>query len=232
MPLALHWADLMVDSAKTGSAARLAHAFYMRSVAHTILGEGPDGIRFAELSHDAASKSGSPTALVQALYATGFAVTTTKPEEAKVMLQEAADIASNAGNRWIQAFALTEVLELEARQGRPRQALERYTDVIDLWYRGGDWANQWLSLRHVFGIFVQMRADLGAATLHGAITAAGAAYALPFRAADAERMSSLVDDLRNRLGRTAFASAVRHGAGLSDGEIVEFVRAQISALKP
>ena len=44
-----------------------------------------------------------------------------------------------------------------------------YADVIDLWYRGGDWANQWLSLRHVFGILVQLRAHLGAATLHGAL---------------------------------------------------------------
>jgi predicted ATPase/DNA-binding SARP family transcriptional activator len=229
--LAIHWIDLMVDSAKTGSAARLAHAFYMRSVGHTTLGEGPDGFRFAQLSHDAALKSGSPTALAQALYATGFALTTTQPEEAKVSLQEAADIARNAGNRWIQAFALTEVLEIEANEGRPRHALSRYTDVIDLWYRGGDWANQWLSLRHVFGILVEVRADLGASTLHGALTAAGAAYALPFRAADGERMSSLEDDLRNRLGSAAFASAVKHGAGLSDGEIVEFVRGQISALK-
>ena len=36
-----------------------------------------------------------------------------------VELQRAADIAREAGNRWIQAFALTEVLWLEARQGRP-----------------------------------------------------------------------------------------------------------------
>ncbi len=134
------------------------------------------------------------------------------------------------GNRWIQAFALTEVLWLEARQGRPRQALARYIDVIDLWYRGGDWANQWLSLRHVFGILVQLRADLAAATLHGALTAAGSAYALPFEAADAQRISELVDDLRTGSGPAAFASAVRRGTTLSDGEIIDFVRAQIQTL--
>ena len=145
-------------------------------------------------------------------------------------LQRAADIAREAGNRWIQAFALTEVLWLEAHQGRPREALARYIDVIDLWYRGGDWANQWLSLRHVFGILVQLRADLGAATLHGALTAAGSAYALPFEAADAQRIGVLVDDLRDRLGAAAFASAVRRGTTLSDGEIIAFVRAQIHAL--
>ncbi len=130
----------------------------------------------------------------------GASLAATDPKEATILLQEAADIACNAGNRWIQAFALTEVLWLEASQGRPREALQRYADVIDLWYRGGDWANQWLSLRHVFGILVQLRADLGAATLHGALSAAGAAYALPFAVADAERITSLVDELRDRLG--------------------------------
>jgi hypothetical protein len=124
------------------------------------------------------------------------------------------------------------VLWLEARQGHPREALARYIDVIDLWYRGGDWANQWLSLRHVFGILVQLRADLGAATLHGALTAAGSAYALPFEAVDAQRINDLVDDLRARLGAAAFASAVRRGSSLSDGEIIEFVRAQIRGLAP
>jgi hypothetical protein len=73
---------------------------------------------------------------------------------------------------------------------------------------------------------------LAAATLHGALTAAGSAYALPFEAADAQRISTLVDDLRHRLGAAGFASAVRRGSSLSDGEIIEFVRAQIGALAP
>jgi hypothetical protein len=226
----LYWSDLMVTSAKMGSPARLAHAYYMRSVAYTSIGDSTNGIRFAEESRVAARTSGSPSAMAQALYAVGLALAATDPMEATTLLQEAADIARNAGNRWIQAFALTEVIWLEASQGRPRQALQRFADVIDLWYRGGDWANQWISLRYVFGILVQLRADLGAATLHGALTAAGAAYAIPFGAADAERISSLVDDLRNQLGVAAFASAVRRGASLSDGEIIDFVHGQIRAL--
>jgi len=228
----IEWTDRMIASAQRGSPARLAHALYMRSVAFTTVGDNVRGAQFAANSGVAAADSGSPTAHAQALYAQGLARKATSPLEATAELQRAADIAREAGNRWIQAFALTEVLWLEARQGRPRVALARYIDVIDLWYRGGDWANQWLSLRHVFGILVQLRADLGAATLHGALTAAGSAYALPFEAADAQRINSLVDDLRDRLGAAAFASAVRRGSSLSDGEIIEFVRAQIRALAP
>ena len=226
------WTDRMIASAQSGSPARLAHALYMRSVAFTMMGDSVRGAQFAANSGVAAIESGSPSAHAQALYAKGLARKSTNPHEAADELQRAADIARDAGNRWIQAFALTEVLWLEARHGRPREALARYIDVIDLWFRGGDWANQWLSLRHVFGILVQLRADLGAATLHGALTAAGSAYALPFDAADAQRINALVDDVRERLGAAAFASAVRRGSSLSDGEIVEFVRAQIRALAP
>jgi len=226
----VEWMDRMLASATTGSPARLAHALYMRSVAFTSVGDNVRGGQFASDCLTAAADSRSPTALAQAHYAQGLALKSASPVEASTELQRAADIARDAGNRWIQAFALTEVLWLEAHQGRPREALARYIDVIDLWYRGGDWASQWLSLRHVFGILVQLRADLGAATLHGALTAAGSAYALPFEAADAQQIGVLVDDLRDRLGAAAFASAVRRGTTLSDGEIIDFVRAQIHAL--
>ncbi len=224
------WMDRMLESARSGSPARLAHAFYMRSVAATSVGDNVMGTELANEALAVAQTCKSPTARAQAHYAIGLAREATNPVEAAVDLQLAVELARDAGNRWIEAFALTEVLWLEARQGRPREALARYADVIDLWYRGGDWANQWLSLRHVFGILVQLRAYLGAATLHGALTAAGAAYALPFEAADAEHITALAAAVRERLGAAPFAAAVRRGATLRDGEIIEFVRHQIQAL--
>lgn len=228
--LATDWMDRMISSAQNGSSARLTHALYMRSVAHTSLGDVAKGAQFAGEAVAAANASGSPTAEAQALYALGLALESTNPDEAALHLQRSADVALAAGNRWIQAFALTEVRWLQAREGDPRRALAGYADVVEIWYRGGDWANQWLSLRHVFGILVQLRAHLGAATLHGALAAAGAAYALPFEATEAERTTSLVDELRDRLGAGAFAAAVRRGASLNDGEIIEFVHEQIRAL--
>jgi predicted ATPase/DNA-binding SARP family transcriptional activator len=224
------WMDRMLASAREGSPARLAHALYMRSVACTSVGDSIKGAQFAGEARAAAERSGSPTANAQASYALGLSLESTDPVEAVAHLEHAADLAEGAGNRWIQAFALTEVLWLEAREGRPRDALARYADVVDLWYRGGDWANQWLSLRHVFGILAQLRDYHGAATLHGALTAAGAAYALPFEASDAERISALVGDVRDGLGPAAFASTVRRGASMTDAQIIDFVREQIGAL--
>lgn len=227
----VEWMERMVESARReGSPARLAHALYMRSVAHTSLGEYVKGAQLAGEAAAAARASGSPTARAQAEYALGLALESANPEEASEHLRESVELARAAGNRWIEAFALTEVLWLQARQGEPRAALAGYADVVELWYRGGDWANQWLSLRHVFGILVQLRAHLGAATLHGGLSAAGAAYALPLEAADREHLTALVEELRTRLGASAFATAVRHGASLRDGELVDFARQQIHAL--
>ncbi len=173
--------DSMIESARQGSAGRLAHALYMRSVAHTSLGEYVKGAQLAGEARAAADTSGSPTARAQASYALGLALESTSPTEAAEHLRRAVELAESAGNRWIQAFALTEVLWLRAREGEPREALARYADVVELWYRGGDWANQWLSLRHVFGILVQLHAHLGAATLHGALERGGRGVRPPVR---------------------------------------------------
>jgi hypothetical protein len=226
----LELGDRLVASARAGSAARLAHALYMRSVAFTTVGDNIKGAQLAGEARAAATACGSPTALAQASYALGVALESTNPVEAAAHLRRATDVACRAGNRWMQAFALTEVLSLEARQGRPREALARYSDVIDLWARGGDWANQWLSLRHLFGIFVQLDACEQAATLHGAIVAADAAYALPFEKSSMQHIGALTDRLRENLGSATFAAAVRRGAAFSDSEILDFARQSVRAL--
>ena len=195
-----------------------------------IVGDPVRGAAVANEALAAARKCGSPTALAQALYALGLALEGSDAAAAAEHLQRSAEVAAGAGNRWIQAFALTEVLWLEARDGSPRTALAGFADVIDLWYRGGDWANQWLSLRHVFGILVQVSDHRAAATLHGALTAIGAAYALPFAASDAEHIDALVNQLRDEMRSTEFATAVRRGASMTDGEIVEFVQERIRVL--
>ena len=188
------WMDRMIASARDGSAARLTHALYMRSVAHTSLGDRVKGAQFAGEAlgcgrRPADHRRPGPRRSTRSGWRSS------RPTRSKRRPTSSSPPTSprDAGNRWIQAFALTEVLWLRAREGEPREALAGYADVVEIWYRGGDWANQWLSLRHVFAILVQLQAHLGAATLHGALTAAGTAYALPFEASEAERITSLVD---------------------------------------
>jgi predicted ATPase len=228
---ALQWMDKMVLSARhSGSQARLAHGLYMQSVARTSLGDHVKGAIRAGEARAAAAASGSPSAMAQALYALGLALEGPDPDGALVHLERAAQVAASAGNRWIEGFSLTEVHWMRARRGAHVAGLAGFADVVDIWHRGGDWANQWLSLRHVFGILIDLGAYEVAAVLHGALTAVGAANALPFEPAVAERLADDVRDLRSLLGATTFAEAVRQGASMSDSEIVEFARSQIEAL--
>jgi hypothetical protein len=156
-------------------------------------------------------------------YALGLALAATDPPRARGHLERAARTGVLAGNGWIAAFALTEVYWLEARQGDHIAALTGFGEVINTWYRGGDWSNQWLSLRHVFGILIDIGSFEAAAVVHAVVVAAGVEHALPFQPSDAEHLDSQVDELRALLGPEPFAAALRRGASMSDGEIVEFV---------
>lgn len=226
---ALHWGDRMVASARTGSASRLAHALYMRSVAETSVGRTVQGAIMAGEANATARACGSPTARAQAAYALGLALEGSDPAESLRLLHESAHLAGCAGNRWIEAFADTEVWWLEARNGDVRTALNGSGVVIDTWHRGGDWANLRLSLRRVFGLLMQIGDHQAAALLHGALNASGAASALPFEPNDAHGVTAAVDQLRAALGDDGFNAAVATGVSLSEAELMHLVQTRITA---
>ncbi|MCU1501740.1 MAG: putative ATPase, partial [Ilumatobacteraceae bacterium] len=226
---ALRWMDRMVVSARDGSPARLAHALYMRSVAETSLGRTVKGAILAGEANATARASGSPTAGAQAAYALGLALEGTDAAESIRLLRESAALAGAAGNRWIEAFAQTEVWWLAARDGDLRAALRGSGVVLDTWHREGDWANLRLSLRRVFGLLTQHGDHHAAAVLHGALNASGANSALPFQPSDADDLDAAVGHIRAALGPQDFARAVDVGVNLSDAALVTFVQERIAA---
>ncbi len=228
---AFRWMDRMLLSARRAdSSARITHGLYMESIAYTTTGDGIRGAVLAGEAKAASDATGSPTSVAMADFALGLALEITEPDEALALLRGASLTASEAGNRWIEAFALTEVHSLEAKRGDLLVALAGYSHVVDLWFRGGDWANQWLSLRRVLGILVELEEHVAAAVLHGALTAVGAAQAMPIGPVASEHLSESVDDVGSFLGPTEFADAVRRGASMKDREIIDFVQQQIASL--
>jgi hypothetical protein len=228
---ALRWMDRMVAVAEaSGSPAALSHGLYMASVARTSVGDTDRGAALAERAAAAAAGCGSSTARAQAAYARGLALRATDSGEAERALRLAADLGEEGGNRWIRAFALTEVHWLAAQGGRVADGLRGFAELVDVWYRGGDWANQWLSMRHLLGIFVDLGAHRAAAVLHGALVAAGAAAALPFEPGDAKQLAAEATRARDVLGSAEFAVAARNGAAMSDGDIVAQVTSEIDRL--
>lgn len=228
---ALQWMGRMLESARrSGNKGRIAHALYMGSVAATSTGDGIRGAILAGEAREAAADAGSPTALAQANYALGLALEGVDPADALAHLERASTYAKAARNRWVEAFSLTEVHWLQAKSGDRLSALHGYSNVIDLWHRGGDWANQWLSLRRVLAILIDAGALETATVLHAALSAVGASHAMPFEPSDAERLSRSTAHLRAQLKPSVFADAARLGSTLTDGEIVSFVKQQIAAL--
>jgi hypothetical protein len=225
---ALRWMDRMVEVARTsGDDGLLAHGFYMRSVAQTSV-DDPDGARvLAADAQRAAQRCGSPTALAQAAYATGLSCERDDPDRALALLVTSGELAGAVDNSWLRAFARTEELYLRAQRGDVHGVLEGYRDVVDTWFRGGEWANQWLSLRHLCGVFTALGDDEIAAVLHGAVEAAGATIALPFDPAGAAREALLADLVRARHGTPAFDAAVSRGRSMRDEEIVRVTLAHL-----
>jgi len=228
---AIRWSDRMIEAAQaTGAPSLVAHAYYMRSVAETSIGNHAAGTAFAGLSMSAAIESGSPTAFAQADYAHAVSLETTDPERALALLDRSVQHAESVGNRWIRAFALTESLWIRAQRGQRDDALAGYVDVIDTWFRGGDWANLWLSLRHVFAIFETLERDEAAATLFGALESAGVMRALPLEPTTAGAFEHAVERLSARLGEAAFVDAAEHGRELRDEEVVRYVLGELAAI--
>jgi hypothetical protein len=110
--------DKMVAAARDGSPARLAQRFYMRSVA------GPASVAsYGERSWWRAAQR-PPVRRLAHRAGTGRAQARldprgTEPDESLRLLGHAAATAGAAGNRWIEAFAQTEVWWLQARTGTP-----------------------------------------------------------------------------------------------------------------
>jgi predicted ATPase/DNA-binding SARP family transcriptional activator len=229
----LAWMDRMVVVAReSGDDSLLAHGCYMRSVALTCVGDHDEARRMAAEGHRAAQRCSSPTALAQAAYAAGLSCEPDDPDRALDLLVTSGRLAGAVDNRWLRAFARTEELYLLAQRGDIEQALTGYREVVDTWFRGGEWANQWLSLRHLFGVFAALGDDEIAAVIHGAFNAAGAATALPFEPSGAARLNALADTVRARYGSVAFDAAVNRGRTMRDEEVIRTTLDHLDARTP
>lgn len=230
---ALAWMDRMVEVAQdSGDDGLLAHGCYMRSVAYTSVGDHDGARRLAAEGQHAARRCGSPTALAQAAYAAGLCCESDDPDRTLELLMTSGRLAGAVDNRWLRAFARTEELYLRAQRGDIDEALTGYREVVDTWFRGGEWANQWLSLRHLFGVFASLGDDEIAAVLHGALDAAGAATALPFEPSEAARVDALADIVRARYGPAAFDAAVHRGRSMRDEEVIRTTLKHLDARTP
>jgi hypothetical protein len=152
---------------------------------------------------------------------------TTEPTQARQELQRSEALARDVGNLWFELFARTETLWQQALDGEPRAALSAFADVISGWHRAGDWANQWLSLRHVLGICQLVGADELAVLIHGALARAGAVDAFPFEPSAAANLANTVVDLRRRLGDQRFDAVAQEAQTASTSVVIDRIVSEL-----
>ncbi|MGI9603492.1 MAG: ATP-binding protein [Acidimicrobiales bacterium] len=224
------FAEHLALAEESGDTNRLVHSTYFNAVAHASMGLTDDAVALAERSSVAAAQSGNPTALASALFATGIATEASDIEASLGILERSEQVARAVGNRWMAAFALTESSSLHLRLGRRREACAGFAEVLDTWYRAGDWANQWLSLNQS-AIAVADGGDLEwAAQMVGAIEAHSTLGALPMEPAQRQRLLDSVNQLRDGLGADRYDDLRRAGAALVIDDVVTGTRQALLAL--
>ena len=129
---------------ESGNDSRLVHACYMGAVALSSEGKYDEAQDLVRQARERAQKSGSPTDLASAAVAEGFSSRT--EGDALEAFVTADRIARSAGNRWMSAFAHTEASGLLGARGEVDQGCGGLADMLALWYRAGDWSQQWHTL--------------------------------------------------------------------------------------
>ena len=219
----------MVHAARTSrDEARLVHALYMASVGLASAARAEESTQLAEEALTIARRTQHPTSLASALYARAITLERLDPGRAASMLEESIGCAAAVSNRWLVAFAQTELVTLAGRRGDLDAALRLAADVIDIWYRAGDWANQWLTMRHVASVLAQRGDYEDAAVIHGAVRVASAELALPIEASDLRRVVANLEQLRDALGPGRLSDAEARGAAMRGQAIVAHVQEAIA----
>ncbi len=128
----------------SGDTSRLVHACFMGSVALSSEGEYDAAHVLVARARAEAQKTMSPTDLASAGVAEAFA--SRDDSDALDAFVRADEIARTAGNRWMSAFARTEASGLLIARGQIDQGCAGLAEMIALWYRAGEWSQQWHTL--------------------------------------------------------------------------------------
>lgn len=194
-----------------------------RAVSAAKQGHLSTALGLSEEAWQVAAAAGSPTMKAHVLYSQGESLLEVDPLRALAPIEQALDLAASVDNVFMKGLALISATSLRGRHADPRLALRLFDDVIQHWRRGGNWTQQWLTLRNLVELIVRLGADEPAAVLYGACTASTTSP--PIYGPEVQRLEDVVATLISRLGQQAFDQARRRGANLSDEEAVSFASA-------
>ena len=210
--------------------SKVAHAFYMSSVASSSLGRYDEANRLIARARLAGRRTGSPTDMASALVAEGFAA---RDDASAMTAFDAADrLARTAGNRWMSAFARTEASGLLVHQGRLGEGCEGLAEMVDVWHRAGEWAQQWHTLSRCVVALDRIEQSELAAELLGAIEAHTTLGGPPVMTTVRDLVFRTRDSLAGRLGEDRTDELRAVGASLPVATVVDRTRNALLGRSP
>lgn len=219
------------DSTTAASMWRAASEGYLRAapalepwaaaaeaLAHLYGGHTPEAELGAAKALKDADACGCPTVQAFARYVAAEVCASAAPERAMALLAEAMTIASSASAAFVANLARLTLATLTCRSGDPVTAAGLYPAVLQEWRRGGQWAQQWTTLRTLVPVLAAAGAEGEAAVLIGGLRSHGKAEtwgrdAAELRHTEGQIQEALGDVLDERLAA---------GAALAPSELVLF----------
>ncbi len=203
--------------------SRLTHACYMHSIGNSSLGRNDVAVELAARARELGARTGSPTDLASGWVATGFTATD-DPTTAIDAFAEGDRLARAAGNRWMSAFARTELSGLLLGVGDVTTACTQLAEIVDVWFRAGEWAQQWHTVTRCVIALAAIGEDELATEVLGAIDAHSAIGAPPVIPLLRDRVLDLSAELRERHGAELDDRLRAAGARMPVAEVVERTR--------
>lgn len=207
----------------SGNDSRRAHAFYMASVAASSCGDYDEGHRLSQLARRAAELTGGVTDLACSWVAEGFSI---HGDDARALstFSHGDRLARSVGNRWMSAFARTEIGALQISHGELESGCQVLAEQVDIWYRAGDWAQQWHTLMRCVIALDRIGQPAVAAEVLGSIEAHSAVGAPPLMVTLRDLVLDTRDSLQSQLGADQVEACRGAGALLPVAITVERTR--------
>jgi predicted ATPase/DNA-binding winged helix-turn-helix (wHTH) protein len=178
--------------------SRLVHACYMASVALSSIGSYADAAALVRRAYAEAAKTSSPTDLASAAVAEGFSARA--PDDALQAFVNADRLARSGGNRWMSAFARTEASGLLVHRGDIDEGCAGLAETVGLWYRAGEWSQQWHTLSRCMFALQRIGQTVLAAELLGAIEGHAMLAVAPMSSTLHDVVLATRDEIVNDLG--------------------------------
>jgi predicted ATPase/DNA-binding winged helix-turn-helix (wHTH) protein len=214
----------------SGNRSRLVHACYMASVALSTEGDYDGAASYVARAQAEALKTESPTDLASGAVAQGFA--TADADSALDAFVTAERFANLAGNRWMSAFARTEVCGLQVHRGDVAEGCAGLAEMVALWQRSGDWSQHWITFSRCVIALHRIGETALAAEVVGAIEAHAMLGVAPMSPTLRAIVLTTRDELVEALGAERAAELRAAGASTPVEDVVQRTRRALLAGSP